>query len=267
VKVRAIAFNAFGSFLRDRLLIVFGIIFAAVVLLMMMPLLAMKAARTASNMPQIESMAMETIAVIMSMVSGCGSLLAAWVAANSVASEMKNGTILAVMARPINRWQFLLGKFLGVMMLMSAYVVMMFALSFLLAWMSGQRIHSTVWVLLVYPLVRYAIYAALGIALVTLFHPVVAWGMTLIVAVLALVCSPGPPVANTTIRVLKRIGYIVLPSTSLLSESRFLTIREAALKQMSFLDHLTSLAYGADYALVLLLLAMWSFHYRTLKRD
>lgn len=267
MKVRAIAVNAFGSFLRDKLLIVFGIVFICVVLLMMTPLLAMRAAITTENATQMQSMVMENIAAIIWLVSGCGSLLAAWVAANSVASEIKNGTILAVMARPITRWQFLLGKFLGVMMLMAAYVVMMFGLSLLLAWMGGQRIHSTLWVLLVYPLVRYAIYAALAMTLVTLMHPVVAWGLTLIAAALALLCGPDGPAVNAKLRIVKAIGYAVLPSTTLLSESRFLTIREAVLRQMTWVDHLTTLAYGADYALVLLLLAMWSFHYRTLKRD
>jgi hypothetical protein len=150
---------------------------------------------------------------------------------------------------------------------MVAYVVMMFGLSFLLAWMGGQRIHSTLWVLVVYPLARYAIYAALAMALVTLMHPVVAWGATLMVAALALICGPGRPVRNAELRIVKAIGYAVLPSTGLLSESRFLPIREAVLKQMTWVDHLTTLLYGADYALVLLLLAMWSFHYRTLKRD
>jgi hypothetical protein len=58
-----------------------------------------------------------------------------------------------------------------------------------------------------------------------------------------------------------------LPSTTLLSEDRFLSITQAALKQAGWLDHLITLAYGLDYALVFLLLAMWSFHYRSLKRD
>jgi hypothetical protein len=33
------------------------------------------------------------------------------------------------------------------------------------------------------------------------------------------------------------------------------------------MEHGTSLLYGLDYALVFLLLAMWSFRRRTLRRD
>ena len=65
----------------------------------------------------------------------------------------------------------------------------------------------------------------------------------------------------------QKLPVYVLPSTTLLSEDRFLSITEASLKQAGWAEHLTTIAYGLDYALVVLLLAMWSFHYRSLKRD
>jgi len=61
--------------------------------------------------------------------------------------------------------------------------------------------------------------------------------------------------------------YWVLPSTNLLSETRFLEITKASLKPTGWLEHGITVAYGLDYAIVFLLVAMWSFHYRSLKRD
>jgi hypothetical protein len=58
-----------------------------------------------------------------------------------------------------------------------------------------------------------------------------------------------------------------LPSTNLLSEERFLSLRQAALKPTTWLEHGTSLLYGLDYVLVFLLLAVWSFSGRSLRRD
>src|SRR5207253_9059700 len=111
-------------------------------------------------------------------------------ASSSVATEMRRGTIIAGMARPVKRWEFLLGKCAGVMLLMSVFVVMMFALSWLLAWIGGQRIQSAPWVLLAYPVVRYAVCRAVSMALVTVLHPVVTMGITLIIAVVALIVEP-----------------------------------------------------------------------------
>ncbi len=90
---------------------------------------------------------------------------------------MRSGTILAIMARPVRRWEFLLGKYLGVQLLMLIYVAGMLALSYLLASIGGESIHSTPWVLIVYPLVRYAVYSAIAVLLVTVLHPVVTFAI------------------------------------------------------------------------------------------
>ena len=267
MKVWAIALNTLGTFLRNRLLIVFAVIFACTILLMLTPLLGMKALATAGHAGQAETMVLSLVSAIMFFVSGTGSLLAAWCACDSVASELKSGTILAVMARPVKRWEFLVGKYLGVILLMSAYIVMMFGLSWLLAWIGGTQLHSTTWVLLAYPLVRYAVYAAIALALVTVLHPLVTMGIILILAVLALIVEPGGKAVHSHWQYVRLPLWVVLPSTSLLSEDRFLTITHAALKQTTWLEHLTTLAYGLDYALIFFLLAAWSFHYRSLTRD
>jgi hypothetical protein len=60
---------------------------------------------------------------------------------------------------------------------------------------------------------------------------------------------------------------MLLPSTGLLSESRFLTITQASLQKVTWDVHAITLAYGLDYALVCFLLAVWSFRRRSLIRD
>jgi ABC-type transport system involved in multi-copper enzyme maturation permease subunit len=268
MKLRTIALNTFGLFLRDKLLIVFASLFLCVILLMTTPLLTLKGKTTISNMEGMQAYVLQLVSAIMYMVSGAGSLLAAWAAADAVDSEMKSGTILAVMARPVKRWEFLLGKYLGVLLLMACYVVAMVGLSFLLAWMGGQRVQSSLWLLLVYPTVRYAIYAALAMLVATVAHPVISWAFTLLLGVGASMVVPGrDEPANWALRWLKTALYYVLPSTTFLSEDRFLIIKHTSLRQTLWGEHAITLLYGLDYTMVLLLLAMWSFHYRSLKRD
>ena len=268
MKIRTIARQTFASFLRNRLMIVFLSICVCIVLLMLTPLLGFKMMTTAANAGQMKAMVIGDIAAIMFFLSGVGSWLAAWAAADSVASEMKAGTILAVMARPVKRWEFLLGKFLGVMTLMLVYVLMMFALSWILALIAGERIDSTPWVLIAYPLVRYAMYSALAMLLVTFFHPLVTLAITMVISVGAMLLAPSEGGHNMFLpEWLRATFYSVFPSTGLLSEERFYTLKQASLKQIGWLGHLTTLGYGLNYAFVCLLLAMWSFHYRSLARD
>lgn len=265
MKIWAIAWNTLWGLLRNKIIILFSAIFICVLLLMLTPLMAMKAMAKMHSATQMESAVLTFVGMIMSLVSGFGSLLAAWAAADAVAGEIRSGTVLAVMARPLRRWEFLLGKFLGVELLMVIYVVVMFGFSYLLAWIGGERIHSAAWVLIVYPLVRYAIYSAIAVLLVTVMHPVVAFGIVLITSVLAQIAAPG---GHSFLPDWVRTGlYYALPSTGLLSESRFLTITQAALKPVPWSDHAIALGYGLDYALVLFLLAAWSFRHRSLSRE
>ena len=56
-------------------------------------------------------MVLGEVSAIMSLVSGFGSLLAAWAAADAVALEVRSGTMLAVLARPVRRWEYPLVRY------------------------------------------------------------------------------------------------------------------------------------------------------------
>ena len=266
MKVRVIALNTFAGFLRNKLIILFVAIFLCILLLFMTPLLMMKA-MSGQTAGQTESPVLTLVGALMSMISGFGSMLAAWSAADTVADEMKSGTILAVLARPVRRWEFLLGKYLGVQLLMAVYVLFTFGFSYLLAWIGGEHIQTTPWVLIVYPLVRYAICSAIAMFLVTMMHPVMAFGIVLVTAILALMVQPGLRAPAFLPGLLKTVVYTLLPSTALLSESRFLTITQASLQKITWDVHAITLSYGLDYALIWFLLAVWSFRRRSLARD
>ena len=264
MKVRTIAFSTFGSFLRNKLILLFCSLFVCIVLLMMFPLLGFKAITTAANAEQMHGVILNEIAGVIAAVSGFGSLLAAWAAADAVAAEMKSGTILAVMARPLRRWEFLAGKYLGVLLLMSVYVLGMLGVTLLLSYLGGQRLQTSLWTLLVYPMVRYSIWAAISIFFVTMVHPIVVMGVVAVLATLVqLFASASKGIPNW----LRLPIHLMLPLTGLLSEERFLVITRASLKTLPWTSHATILAYGLDYALVFFMLAAWVFQHRSLTRD
>jgi ABC-type transport system involved in multi-copper enzyme maturation permease subunit len=265
VKIWALAANTFRAFLRDKLIIILFVLFACAVLLMMPLLLGLKAVRSANA--QVAQLIIIRVWSMTTLASICGSLLAAWAAADTVGTELKSGTILAIMARPVERWQFLIGKYCGVMLLMAVYTALMTGLTYLLMWMGGEHPQVAPWVLIVYPMVRYAVYAAIAMLLVTVMHPLVAWGTTVAVAVVATTIDPSQRPWSPHIEWLRKSIYAVLPSSGLLSETRFMSLSESTLKPMTWLQHVTALTYGLDYALVCLLLAILSFHYRSLRRD
>jgi len=267
MRIRAIAWNTFGSLLHNRLLLLIVLLFLSWVALMTAPLIMMKHTTTTANAGRMQSEVLGMVSLVMAGLSGFGSMLAAWCAADSVASEMKSGTILAVMARPVERWEFLLGKFGGVQLLLVVYVFGMLALSHVFAWIGGQRIHAPLWELVAYPLVRYAIYSAVALLLVTFLNQAVSLAVVWCLAIATSIINPMEQSKHKLLEWGTKALYFVLPSTELLSETRFLTITETSLKRTGWLDHVVTLAYGLDYAAVLILLALWSFRRKSLTRD
>lgn len=263
-QIRTIALSTFGSFLRNKVILLFCSLFVCVVLLMLTPLLAFRTATNAANATQMQGFVLNEVSSVISMVSAFGSLLAAWAAADSVAGEMKSGTILAVMARPLRRWEFLAGKYLGVMMLMAIYVLAMLGVTFLLAWLGGQSFHASVWTLVVYPMVRYAMWAAMAMFLVTMLHPILVMGLVVILATLIQVFGS---TTNHIPNWVRLPVHFVLPLTGVLSEERFLVITRASVRPFPWTYHLTALVYGLDYALVFFMLAVFVFQRRSLSRD
>jgi len=57
------------------------------------------------------------------IVSFLGGLLAIFIALGSIAGEVETGTILALAARPIRRWQIVAGKWLALALLVTCYLV------------------------------------------------------------------------------------------------------------------------------------------------
>ena len=266
MKIRAIALNTFSGLVRNKIIILFCAGCVCVLLLMLASLLTMRNLRAVQNAERMQMLVLPIIASMMALVSGFGSLLAAWSAADAVASEMRSGIVLAVLARTVRRWEFLLGKFLGVQLMMFIFVLIMLGLNYLLAWIGGATISTSPWVLIVYPMVRYMVYSALGMLLVTVMHPIVSFCIVLVVMIGAGLVAPNNP--ETFMPEWLRTGlFYLLPSSNLLSETRFLTITRATLRAATWTDHATALAYGLDYALVCFVLAAWIFHSRSLARD
>lgn len=267
MKIRAIAWNTFGSFSRNKVILLVCAIFLCVLLIFSTPMMAAKSMSRTMSAGQGEGLILTIVSAIISLVSGFGSLLAAWAAADAVAAEVRSGTILAVMARPIRRWEFLLGKYLGVQMLMAVYILFLLASSYLFAWIGGEKIQASIWMLIVYPMVRYAVYSAIAMFLVTAMHPIVAFGITVVISVVTgMVAPPLNPHSFLPVWLGKGL-YAVLPSTGLLSEDKFLAFTQSSLQKTPWTDHLTALTYGVDYALVFVLLAVWLFRHRSLARE
>ncbi|HUL35224.1 MAG TPA: ABC transporter permease [Candidatus Eisenbacteria bacterium] len=121
--IRAVAANTFREAVRDRVL--YNLVFFA--------LLMMGAAILVGQI----SIGIERYVIIslgLTAISVVGIFIAVFLGVALVSKEMDKRTLYALLAKPVQRWEFLLGKFLGLVMTLTVNTAAMAAGLYLALW-------------------------------------------------------------------------------------------------------------------------------------
>lgn len=137
-RASAVALNTFREAVRDRVL--YNLVFFA--------LLMMAAAIFVGQISiGIEEMVIKSLGL--SAISVIGLLIAVFIGVGLVYKEMDKRTLYALLAKPVRRWEFLLGKFAGLVLTLAVNTSAMAAGLFLVLWYVKHNLERTDAVLLV----------------------------------------------------------------------------------------------------------------------
>ncbi|MGQ0810790.1 MAG: ABC transporter permease [Nitrospiraceae bacterium] len=128
--IGVIAANTFKENLRDKIL--YNLLFFALLLIGASVVLA---SLTFTEQHKIVTdMGLAAINMI-------GVILAIFVGIGLVSKEIERRTIYTIMARPLKRWEFILGKYCGLALTLFVNIVIMLAVYLVTLWMSEATIH------------------------------------------------------------------------------------------------------------------------------
>ncbi len=161
-----VALNTFREAVRDRVL--YNLVFFA--LLMMVAAIAVGQISIGIEQIVIVSLGLSAISVI-------GLLISVFLGVALVSKEMDKRTLYALLAKPVRRWEFLLGKFGGLVLTLTVNTVAM-ALGLLLAMLyvkhSLERSDATVLVAVYFILLKLALVVALALLFSCFTTPLLA---------------------------------------------------------------------------------------------
>ena len=161
-----VALNTFREAVRDRVL--YNLVFFA--LLMMVAAIAVGQISIGIEQIVIVSLGLSAISVI-------GLLISVFLGVALVSKEMDKRTLHALLAKPVRRWEFLLGKFGGLVLTLTVNTVAM-ALGLLLAMLyvkhSLERSDATVLVAVYFILLKLALIVALALLFSCFTTPLLA---------------------------------------------------------------------------------------------
>src|SRR5256886_15295900 len=165
-RVGVVALNTFREAVRDRVL--YNLVFFA--LLMMAAAVAVGQISIGIEQTVIVSLGLSAISVI-------GVLISVFIGVALVSKEMDKGTLYALLAKPVRRWEFLLGKFGGLVLTLAVNTAAM-ALGLLLVMLfvkhSLERGDAAVLVAVYFILLKLALIVALALLFSCFTTPLLA---------------------------------------------------------------------------------------------
>jgi ABC-type transport system involved in multi-copper enzyme maturation permease subunit len=165
-RVGVVALNTFREAVRDRVL--YNLVFFA--LLMMAAAIAVGQISIGIEQTVIVSLGLSAISVI-------GLLISVFIGVALVSKEMDKRTLYALLAKPVRRWEFLLGKFAGLVLTLAVNTAAM-ALGLLLVMIcmkhSLERSDAVVLVAVYFILLKLALIVALALLFSCFTTPLLA---------------------------------------------------------------------------------------------
>ncbi len=166
-RVGVVALNTFREAVRDRVL--YNLVFFA--LLMMAAAVAVGQISIGIEQTVIVSLGLSAISVI-------GLLISVFIGVALVSKEMDKRTLYALLAKPVRRWEFLLGKFAGLVLTLAVVNTAAMALGLLLVMIyvkhSLERSDAVVLVAVYFILLKLALIVALALLFSCFTTPLLA---------------------------------------------------------------------------------------------
>jgi len=251
MKIRAIAANTFREAIRDRIL--YLLLFFAAASIIFSRILALLT--VGDRVKIIKDVGLASLSLF-------GALMAILMGTGLVYKEIEKKTIYSILSKPIHRYQFLLGKYLGLVLTLFVMLTLMSVIFLVLVFFHTFNVEWKLLVAIFYIFVEVCLITAVALLFSCFSTPILSsifslsfylighlsWGLEKTIQKI----KPGLG------KVLAQILYTFLPD---LENFNFKTEVVHNLSIPSSI-HLYSILYGLFYSAFLLGLAMWIFRKR-----
>lgn len=250
----AIAHNTFRETMRDRVL--YSLLFFAG--LVLMTSLALEELTIGDADKVVRSVGMGAIRVF-------GSIFAIFLGVGLVYKELERKTIYTIASKPIPRWMFVLGKYFGLMAVITVNLGLMALLFLVVTGFQQGFVGSGVFVAWGLLLVELALLTAWSLLFSTYSSPTVAATFSIAVFVIGHLADDiwlyGTAADSASVRAMSEAVYWVLPNFSVFDVSD-LAVHQLAIPGEQVL---WAVAYGVGYASAVLAAACLVFQGRDFK--
>jgi len=251
MKILIIALNTFKEAIRDRIL--YLILFVSIFFIVFSRVLSMMT--VGDELKVIKDVGLASISIF-------GVFMAILIGTNLVYKEIDKRTIYTLLSKPIHRYEFLLGKFLGLNITLLVMVVIMSAVFFGLIFIYSSKFEPKFLIAILLIFMELIIITAISILFSSFTTPILSSVFTFSLFLIGhfsqnfkfFIAKTKTPVGKILIKIL----YYILPNLEKFN------IKTEVVHNLPLNSNfiLYSLLYGIFYALAILFLSALIFHRR-----
>jgi ABC-type transport system involved in multi-copper enzyme maturation permease subunit len=212
VKLRAITLTSFQETLHRRVLYLVLILALLIIAAMSTEMLYVRMARQAGETETVAGMARMFFQQILGIWDSAAFFLALFLGAVALSSELKSKTIVTVLSRPVTRWTYLLGRWLGVLLFLWAFLLV--GILGALLWGAFFDLHYSAffWLGVGELFVRATFLSGVSLGLSVILPPVAAGAVTFVITILPLMVNDAMGHPRWIFRTLATAAYYLAPA-------------------------------------------------------
>ena len=259
-KLVVITWTAFQETLRRRVFYIVLLLTLLVVLGVGSDMFYMRMANRAGETEIIAAMGRSLMQGILSVWDFAAFFLALFLGAIAISSEISAKTIVHVISRPVERWIYLLSRWLGVLIFLFGFLTIGTAGALGVSLWLNVPFASTLWLAIAEIYVRTIFYSGVALGLSVVVTPVLSGALTFLLSILPVIAHDAIREPRWLNRIPALIGYYFGPAHMPVN-----LIAESFSKERLHTDYwlyLQVLGENFLYAIAVLVAATFVFHRR-----
>ncbi len=210
--LRLIAAKTLRAIIRRRLPYLVLILAVLVLIIMVSSIAFLRMAREAGEIEAAQAMQIQAIESVFGIWFLAALVVGIGLGAGIIASEVRSGTIVPVLSKPVHRWVFLVGRWIGNQVFLVGFMGLGFLICTTVMVVFGLDTNGLFWTGLSLSLVSILLTNTLATFLGTFLPPVLAGGLSFFVIILQNLAMTLLMQPSALVRYPALIAYYLLPS-------------------------------------------------------
>lgn len=204
--------NTLSIILRSKVLYLVLFLTVVIAALSVLPFLMIQMASEAGEAETVRGMQEQSVVGIFGFWSAATSALALFLGATAISSEVKAKTIVTVLSKPVDRWKFLVAKWVGIETFLLAFFAVGILVVATVILVFEAHVSTLFWLGVARGFLTVMILSTAALALSTVASPVFSGGLPILLSMVSEFAAMYSDGSTAVVRIVTKAFFLLMPA-------------------------------------------------------